>query len=378
MKKIHGLSNQGYCSTCPSTHGFNNTISFRVILSIQLLALLSPFLAPRGMGQVINDKMEKAIPLDWDTPHRSSTAECTVDWPCLNTKMTGQCISYHNDQWFIVPDPKPAGFYINIYGQDCRDIQGTQLVAFTGKACEPDTYVPYGCISPSTQDDFNLHIQGNGIPGPLWVNVDGYLHDFCSFTIVVSDKPKGFTMNESLPVTTTKKDTLGAFIIEWKHIDSIDVRNYYVYQRAKSEPRFQLKQSYSPHQFAYGQGEGKYRYIFKPENEEAQYFNVVAEKTNGSLINIGEYSYSPEYKKRDINFITIPLAFRDGTPVSVLIFDKETKKTLKKLKFKYSSSDNNQLRIDVRKYKKKGTMLLGVEVTDLKKNQSRSYQFQLF
>ncbi len=50
---------------------------------------------------MINDNIENRLELKMNEPRKSNTADCTLQWGCLNHALTKKLIQYHNDQWFF-------------------------------------------------------------------------------------------------------------------------------------------------------------------------------------------------------------------------------------------------------------------------------------
>ncbi|MET4076404.1 hypothetical protein [Hymenobacter sp. UYCo722] len=153
--------------------------------------LLAGFLAGNALAQVANDNIENRRMLRAGETITSSTAGCTVQRSCVDERLTGKCIEYHNDQWFEFT-PKVAGrYFVNIGGQKCRDVRGVQLVVTTGQPCQPATYRVLSCTSLGTQDDVFVTLDSLRAGQPYLLDVDGYLKDFCQFKLQVSDRAVG-------------------------------------------------------------------------------------------------------------------------------------------------------------------------------------------
>ena len=53
-------------------------------------------------AQVANDNIQHRLELPTDgNALVSNTTGCTVQWACVDQRLTGKCIQYHNDQWFF-------------------------------------------------------------------------------------------------------------------------------------------------------------------------------------------------------------------------------------------------------------------------------------
>ena len=153
--------------------------------------LLAGLLALNAFAQVPNDNIENRRVLQAGETITSSTTGCTVQRRCVDERLTGKCIEYHNDQWFEFT-PKISGrYFVNIGGQKCRDVRGVQLVVLIGQPCQPATYRVLSCTSLGTQDDVFVTLDSLRAGQPYLLDVDGYLKDFCQFTLQVSDRATG-------------------------------------------------------------------------------------------------------------------------------------------------------------------------------------------
>lgn len=143
------------------------------------------------LAQVANDNIESRRLLQLEETVTSSTTNCTVQWQCVDERLTGKCIEYHNDQWFEFRPLVTGTYYVNIGRQKCRDVRGVQLVALLGTPCQPSSYRVLTCASLGTQDDLFVALPGLRAGQPVLLNVDGYLKDFCGFSLQVSHQARG-------------------------------------------------------------------------------------------------------------------------------------------------------------------------------------------
>jgi hypothetical protein len=156
--------------------------------------------AAPGHAQVANDNIENRRGVKLEETVVSNTTGCTVQRGCVDERLTGQCIKYHNDQWFEFTPRRPGRYFINIGSQKCRDVQGVQLVVLTGLPCQPATYRALSCTSLGTQDDVFVVLDSLRAGQPYLLNVDGYLKDFCQFTLQVSGHAAGIPAMPAPPL----------------------------------------------------------------------------------------------------------------------------------------------------------------------------------
>lgn len=191
-----------------------------------------------AMAQVPNDDIENRQQLRLNEAISSNTTGCTVQWRCVDEKLTGKCIEYHNDQWFEFTPRTTGRYYVNIGGQKCRDTRGVQLVVLTGQPCQPATYRVLSCTSLGSQDDVFITLDSLQAGQPYLLDVDGYLKDFCQFSLAVSDKPQGVPALAPPPVSTVVPVTNSRFTLRWTLPDSLSAtRQFRVLRREAAQFR---------------------------------------------------------------------------------------------------------------------------------------------
>ncbi|WP_170172671.1 hypothetical protein [Hymenobacter rigui] len=182
-------------------------------------------------GQVPNDDIAQRLMLQVEKPIASSTTNCTVQWQCVDERLTGKCIEYHNDQWFEFTPSVSGRYFVNISGQQCRDTRGVQLVVLTGTPCEPATYRILSCTSLGSQDDVFVPLEGLQAGQVYLLNVDGYLRDYCRFNLAVSSIAQGLPA-ASLPPAPAAPSASRLVTLRWTLPDSIDsIARFRVWRR---------------------------------------------------------------------------------------------------------------------------------------------------
>jgi hypothetical protein len=173
-------------------------------------------------AQVANDDIEHRRVLHLEETIVSNTTGCTVQRNVVDEGLTGKCIEYHNDQWFEFTPAQSGRYFVNISQQQCRDVRGVQLVVLTGTPGKPATYQVLSCTSLSNQDDIFVALENLRSGQPYLLDVDGYLKDFCQFSLQVSTQAKGLPVATAGPVTTTSLPSTSRIVhIEWTLPDSL-------------------------------------------------------------------------------------------------------------------------------------------------------------
>ena len=193
-----------------------------LFLSVWRGLLLLLLFAATAAAQASNDNIENRRRLRAEETVTSNTTGCTVQRTCVDERLTGKCIEYHNDQWFEFT-PKVAGrYFVNIGGQKCRDVRGVQLVILTGQPCQPATYRVLSCTSLGTQDDVFVTLDSLRAGQPYLLDVDGYLKDFCQFTLQVSQTATGMPVSYFPPSPTRLLPTASRVVeLSWTLPDSL-------------------------------------------------------------------------------------------------------------------------------------------------------------
>lgn len=249
-------------------------------------------------GQVPNDDIARRRVLLAEETASSRTTDCTVQWSCVDESLTGKCIQYHNDQWFEFT-PRTAGrYFVNIGGQQCRDVRGVQLVVLTGTPCQPATYRVLSCTSLGSQDDVFVTLDSLRAGQPYLLNVDGYLRDFCQFNLTVSITPQGLPALELPPPAEPQSSRL--VTLRWQLADSLGaVPQFRVWRREAAEVRAVRRAIVPVARTTYGGAAPAYEFTDTLAAPGRYLYQVVAEATTGPLVLVQQqwYSFSQLNKK---------------------------------------------------------------------------------
>lgn len=298
------------------------------------------------IGQTDNNNMANAEELVVDQFVYSLTNGNTVEHSCVDESLTGKCIDYHNDQWYTFEIGDNPHVYINLSGQACRDMRGVQLVVLSGELCKPETYKIYDCISTATQDDIYvaLDLEPNQ---KYWLNVDGYLHDFCKFYIEVSYTPKGISQKEYPLDSIAIKSRENIFNISWSLPDSLshEVLATQVLRKKVTAFKFDSISAVPVQYNAYG--DMRFNYTFSdtllfPGNYQ---YRLALTSQDGRRLFVGDYDFytSSRYSSKKESLIILPLDYRRGASLNINIKDVSTGRIVRTLEIKYDPKRHAQL-----------------------------------
>lgn len=342
--------------------------------SAVVVSLLLPFWV---LGQTSNDNIENRIEIAEDTPLQSLTNGNTVQWNCVDEKLTGKCIKYHNDQWYYFTALNAAKQYINISGQECRDLWGVQLVVIDGIPCETESYNIITCVSLATQDDVFAELQGL-VPGKEYLlNVDGYLHDYCSFSLELSLTPKGLPVIQEIQVEASdniRNDTLNYY---WETPDSLmnSISLYSLYRRQANEVKFTLIKEFPAKQDAFGTARKSYKYsqLILPDNNPWTY-KLIANKDGNTYV-VDQFSASASWRTLSkVKYRIEPeISLTSETDISISLVDYIPGLELEKKNIHYVPGQSEQLYFNITDYIKAGITRFMITVRNLD-NGDVSYQ----
>lgn len=142
--------------------------------------------------------------LNLNTATQSSTHNNTVERACVDEKLTGQCIQYHNDQWFSYTPTTAEPFFVNVTHRRCREGNGVQLVIFNGEMCQTESYDIVACLSPGTAEDYYFKVEQPKQDVSYIMVIDGYLGDFCDFEIQIARRAQGLPAERLPPIAEAR------------------------------------------------------------------------------------------------------------------------------------------------------------------------------
>ncbi len=353
---------------------------FSLCIRLALLGTLW-LIGPSGYAQVPNDNIAARIELPvGQAPFPSNTSHCTVEWPCIGKKLEGNCVDFHNDQWFWFRPSRAGKYYVNVSNQRCRDRKGLQLMVIDGVPCQTDTYRVLQCISLANQDDVYAELDLPLAGHPYLLNVDGYLGDFCGFEIQVSQTPKGLPLAvvDSFPIPVSGEKRENRLTVRWQLPPALadQVTGFEVYRWFTKLPTSALLTTLPAAFSARGGDQLEYQ-VEDTLREEGRYqYRVFAITSDSSRMMIGQhwevYQKQPSAASETAHNLLLKPDCKPNTPLQLLIIDALTDRVLRNIDF---TCTGKPFTIDVGKFRQQGIYRYKVRVINLKNRHENEYYF---
>lgn len=333
-----------------------------IIVRLLLLSLVVLAAWP-VLSQSSNDLYSGVQQLEFNQPVATSTEHNSVQRSCVDENLTGQCIQYHNDQWFSYTPDAPAPFYVNVYGQSCQKAKGVQLVVFTGELCETSSYQILACISAGRPEDFYFKIEEPEPGRGYFFILDGYLGDFCEYKIEAAGEAKGLPALPGEPISSHKVQTSSELVtIAWAFKENVRAdfdRFAVIRSNATNKKKWTIPVNYNAKGFfnpdyllldtLFSDGEYKYDVYLVKQKEEHQ------------LHHTETVIYA---KRKEETLVFFPFAVSRKSDVQVTIFDPFTGRIL--LSRHIKNYDESGLEYDFAELIRKGKFYFTVQIQDLK------------
>ncbi len=333
-------------------------------------------------AQVANDNIQSASRLHLNETFRSNTIDCSVQWDCVDETLTGKCIEYHNDQWFVFNSQSFTKLYLNLLNQRCRDQLGVQIVVIEGIPCDPASYRILDCISLANHQDIFVKLSELKPETNYLINIDGYLHDNCYFDIQLSQNPIGISANseQGLEVTTKKEDHILHF--NWKLPETLasTIFSFKLLRKRIFENKYKEVAQIALKYNAYGKVDENYYCTDTLTSPETYEYKLVVEQTNGEHHSMKDLKIP--LTQKDLarflqNNIQLRLDFKPESSVSIFIFDYFTHKLLQSNQINFDPSQHSWYTVDKLKFKTKGHRALIMKVINNDSKQEETYEINL-
>lgn len=341
-------------------------------------------------AQVSNDAADHAVALPVDgTLHRSSTTNCTLDFNCLNQALTAKCLVYHNDQWFTFTTGEQAEYYLLVQNQNCRDVNGVQVVVFDGTLCEPSTYSLVSCISLSTQDDVYMTLKDLKSNHTYLINLDGYLNDHCAFDIRISSILPDFAIiSTEYQVEVSLQMKNDSVYFHWKldeNLQKLGITEFEIIRRFKTEKKAQSIATIGVERTVKGDYKEEYNYSDTIKKAGTYSYKIIGKRTDGKKYLIKEQDLN--YKPVNTQILKPQLHFKNHTEIIVEIFDADIKQQFgssefegnkkEKLLMSYTTTyfEKAPFSIDMAPYIERGINKVRVVISDSKRKVSEEFLF---
>ena len=329
----------------------------RRVLSLIVLQLL----CVPGFPQVINNAISERIVLNVnDRPLMSTTARSTVETDCINRRLTAACLIYHNDQWFTFTVPADGTYYLNVSDQRCDRKLGIQFLLIEGDPCAVDSYQVRQCIPKLTQENTYVVLDSLRRDVPYLLNIDGFLGDYCEFSIRVADYAEGMPYEERRYQDSRSDVVLADSIIKiTTRLDVEDARKISairIYRRYLDGPLSLLDSITPARNNALGEFMTDYSYYDTLNSPRAYTYKVFgAQHDTGELLVLGERKilYYGIGNREGIHFIELPRALNRSKPITVRLIYPPSGQVLENYT-RNMESKSAKVQIDFAKYTKAG------------------------
>ncbi len=333
------------------------------ILRWPWLSFAAMMTAWSGFSQSSNDLYSDVQRLEFNQSVATSTEHNSVQRACVDENLTGQCIQYHNDQWFSYTPSEATPFYVNVYGQSCQKAKGVQLVVFTGELCETSSYQILACISIGNSEDYYFKVEAPEVGQDYFFILDGYLEDFCDYEIEVAGVAKGLPALPGEPTASRKVDVNSGLVsVGWvyEENDAAHFERFAVVRSGGgSKKKWVVPMSYNTkgtlnHEYFLADtltSDGLYKYDVYLVDQNAEHQLYHSEILNYS-------------KQKEETLVFFPFSVPRKSNVQVTIFDPLTGRAL----FSRHIKNYNEpgLEYDFAELIQKGKFYFQVQIQDLK------------
>lgn len=338
-----------------------------------------------GAAQVSNNTINERLRLKQDAePINSTTAQSTVEWECVNKKLTQRCLIYHNDQWFSFTASTSGRLFLNIADQVCAKKYGVQVVVIEGNPCMTSSYKLRHCQSFTNQNDTYIELDSLQAGQLYLINIDGFLADVCDFTIQLSTKPLGIPISEY--VSEKQKSSIScvqnvvsvSWQVESPRLDSLDFFELYRQRRGafKNEKIGQMGLRHN----ALGKATTTYTYIDTLSSYGLYEYTIIGvfnKEMKREVVGKESIEFLEVLKEnsRRRHIASVYLHGRKKEDIDFLILNAATSEVIMK---EYCTACSNQrIDFDLTKYVNQGIEKFWIESFQTKTRQQKQYIFYI-
>jgi hypothetical protein len=353
---------------------------------VQLSLLLSAmFMSMTMSAQVSNNNIHQSSFLILDAaPIESTTDQSTVEWACINKKLTAKCLIYHNDQWFTFTSPIGGKLFLNVGNQQCKKKFGVQVLVIEGNPCEKETYKLLHCESFTDQNDTFITIDSVEANKPYLINIDGFLGDICSFDIQLATKPKGYPLKQQ-PLDTLQlegKLQENIVVLNWRIDEGLreELEAFEVHRQLSTEFKGELLKEIALQFNAQGKSLDHYQYQDTLQQHGTYVYDIVGISKNGEqrqLLDRKRIGFWPNsvYKSRPSLVASVPLSFKKKSDVDLLIMNKLSGEVL--FQRTCAACSDQDLSIDLSNEVLRGVQHFRIEVYHLRSKSRVAYNYHV-
>lgn len=339
--------------------------------------------AGASLAQVTNNNIQYGSRLVLDAAYTaSSTDHATVEWDCINRSLkalTHKCLIYHNDQWFTFNAAQSGKYYLNIALKRCRDLRGIQAIVLQGNPCSTEQYEILKCIPRIEGDDVFIELDSLVAGNDYFVNIDGFLGDFCQFEIQFSSSPKGFLYTAgNLDTLSLKAEVTGKAVdLHWTatELQLQTLEQFEVYRKRKGEASLAVA-ILAPTLNTAGKYITNYATTDVLSTEGIYTYEIIAIYKDSQLKEVLDretVSYRPS--EHYDHFLHVSLNYKTGTKIQVMLVDAMRDVVLKQNTFVFDAKQDQQQDIYIGDYLDKGISHFLVVSTNLKTLEKQVYKF---
>jgi hypothetical protein len=338
------------------------------------------------MSQVINNDIRDRSNLVLDAePAVSNTANNTVEWACINKRLTSKCLVYHNDQWFTFHVEESGDYFMNIATQKCRDNMGVQLIIIEGNPCEVNTYKILECITRIHEGVAYVDLKNLKEKTSYLINIDGFNGDFCEFKIQLASSPwkPQRLVAPADSVKAKAKPKVHELFWEIKDDLASRVNGFAVYRRRETDEGMKLIRELGVSSNALGvnatkytisdtlPGLGRYRFeVFGTVADSAASVLLAEHRVSWDGVKLN--SWPPPPPK---TIATFPVKGRPGTNIELVMLDAENPARLWTRKLVYDPGKHATMQLELEPWLKQGKKAFLMLVIDEEEREPVEYYF---